>query len=52
MSINTISELVKEISSSKKQSIKNIINNLEIPISEFEKIGTWDENHYTRNCIY
>lgn len=51
MSINTISELVKEISSSKKEEIENIINNLAIPISEFEKIGTWDENHYTRNCI-
>ena len=51
MSINTISELVKEISSSKKEEIKNIINNLAIPISEFEKIGSWDENHHTRNCI-
>ena len=51
MSINTISELVKEISSSKKEEIENLINNLAIPLSEFEKIGTWDENYYTRNCI-
>jgi|TARA_R110000787_G_scaffold96415_1_gene199705 cysteine dioxygenase len=51
MSINKISELVKEISTSKKEDIEDLINDLEIPTSEFEKIGTWNEDHYTRTCI-
>ncbi len=51
MPINTISGLVKEISTSNKEGIKDLINKLEIPVNEFEKIATWDKDHYTRNCI-
>ncbi len=49
--IKTISELVKQLSNCNKEAIKDIIDRLQIPISEFEKFATWDETYYTRNCI-
>lgn len=50
-SIKTIPELVKQLSISSKKDIKNLIRKLDIPVSKFEKIATWDTTHYTRNCI-
>ncbi len=49
--IKTISELVERLSNCKKEEIEFIIDKLKIPISEFEKYATWNETHYTRNCI-
>ncbi len=49
--IKSISELIFELSNSSKEGIKGLIDRLEIPISDFEKISTWDQNYYTRNCI-
>lgn len=49
--IKTISELVVQLSNCKKENIKNLTDVLRIPVSEFEKFATWDETHYTRNCI-
>jgi len=49
--IVSISELVKQLSNCKKEAIKNLIDCLQIPNSEFEKFASWDDSHYTRNCI-
>jgi cysteine dioxygenase len=49
--IQTIDQLVSQLRESNKEDIKNIINALHIPVSEFEKYATWNSTHYTRNCI-
>jgi cysteine dioxygenase len=49
--IKTISGLIKQLSNSDKEAIKGVIDKLKIPISAFEKLATWDDSHYTRNCI-
>ena len=49
--IESISDLIQQLSNCKKEAIKGIIDRLKIPISEFEKFAAWDETHYTRNCI-
>lgn len=50
-SIKSISELVKQLSISSRKDINNLIKRLEIPITEFEKIASWNTEFYTRNCI-
>ncbi|MCF6307973.1 MAG: cysteine dioxygenase family protein [Flavobacteriaceae bacterium] len=49
--IESISDLIKQLSNCNKEAIKGIIDRLKIPNSEFEKFATWDKTHYTRNCI-
>jgi len=49
--IVSISELVKQLSHCKKEAIKDLMDCIQIPNSEFEKFATWDDTHYTRNCI-
>ena len=49
--IVSFSELVKQLSQCKKEAIETLITSLQIPNSEFKKFATWDETHYTRNCI-
>ncbi len=49
--INNISQLVLRLSNCEKSDIKNIIDSIHIPVSEFEKYATWNQEHYTRNCI-
>lgn len=49
--INTISQLVSQLNQCDKSDIKNIIEKLHIPVLEFEKYATWNNEHYTRNCI-
>ncbi len=49
--IKTISQLVNQLNHCKKNEIKRIVDKIRIPVSEFNNYATWNDEHYTRNCI-
>lgn len=50
-SISSIPELVNALNDCDQRDFPRIAPSIDIPKEEFEKFATWDEDHYTRNCI-
>jgi predicted metal-dependent enzyme (double-stranded beta helix superfamily) len=49
--IDNIEDLKKKIDAANKQDYLEIMKRVDIPITDFEGIATWDPNKYTRNYI-
>ncbi len=49
--ITTIEALIECFDDAEPSEQVSVLKNMNIPISEFEKYATWQEDCYTRNCI-
>lgn len=50
--ITSITSLIETLKNCSIDEMQNIYKQLEIPESEFEPYLLWEENTYTRNCIF
>lgn len=50
--ITSIEELTTLLNLTDKNTIPSIINRINIPKAVFDKYATWNEDDYTRNCIF
>ncbi len=50
--INTISELIEQLTTTDKSQFQNIINRLQLSGEELQSYESWDQSSYSRNCIY
>ena len=49
--IQTIDQLVESLKSTEHKNFPKVLDQVEIPKSEFEEYAFWSEDRYTRNCI-
>src|SRR5690606_30719654 len=50
--ITTMEELVDALKNKPKEvGYLEIMKSIDIPLGEFERYYTWNDNHYTRNCL-
>ncbi len=50
--IETIEELVEELSEANDATYKKVVTNIDIPVKEFRKYSSWTREGYTRNCLH
>ena len=50
--LQTIEQLLTELTDEERTDYAQIINSIDIPNSEFLEHASWSEESYTRNCIY
>lgn len=51
-SVDSLEGLIKILNDAETSNHGKIIKEINIPISEFESYASWEEDGYTRNCIY
>lgn len=50
--IESLENLIHKLNTSETIDHSKIIKEINIPISDFEALASWDDNCYTRNCIH
>ena len=50
--ITTLETLIEKLNQSNTSNHGKILKQINIPLSDFEAFATWDQDGYTRNCVY
>ena len=49
--IDSLDQLIEKLQDSTRRESVRAITSMDIPIAEYKPFQTWNEAHYTRNCI-
>ncbi len=52
MNITSLEQLIKEFDDAEPSKRVSILKRIDIPIASFEDFSSWEQDDYTRNCIY